>query len=90
MTKCLCQLVIFAAFLLILTGGIVDAQSIEQSVIAGGGRTSSDTNSTYSVTGTVGQPVTEPSSGALYAIKSGFFTASHSVRPRRPSRCAAK
>lgn len=75
MNKCLCHTVIFAAFFLVLTNGTVDAQSIEQSVIAGGGRTSSDTNSTYSVTGTVGQPVADASSGAPYAIKSGFFTA---------------
>jgi hypothetical protein len=75
MNKCLCHLVIFAAFFLVLTNGTVDAQSIEQSVIAGGGRTSSDTNSAYSVTGTVGQSAADASSGTPYAIKSGFLTA---------------
>lgn len=75
MNKSFYQPVIFAALLLLLTGAVVNAQSIEQSVIAGGGGTSGDTNSAYSVTGAIGQSASDTSTGAPYAVKSGFFTA---------------
>jgi hypothetical protein len=74
MTKSFYQPVVFAAFLLSLIVAVVNAQSIEQSVIASGG-TSEGGNSTFSVTGIVGQPIAESSSGAPYAVRSGFITA---------------
>lgn len=49
---------------------------LEQSVIAGGGGTSSDaTGNQFSVTGSIGQSITDSSNASPYAVKSGFFTA---------------
>lgn len=49
--------------------------TLEQSVIAGGGGTSSDAGNQFSVTGSIGQSITDSSSASPYAVKSGFFTA---------------
>lgn len=50
--------------------------TIEQSVIASGGGTSQDAGGVYSITGTIGQPITGVSGGsASYSVRSGFFTA---------------
>lgn len=47
--------------------------TLNQSVIAGGGRTSDDGANTFSVTGAVGQALTDSSGAALFAVRSGFF-----------------
>jgi hypothetical protein len=50
--------------------------TLEQSVIAGGGGASNDAGNTFSVTGSIGQPITGTGSSATtYQVKSGFFTA---------------
>lgn len=49
--------------------------TLEQSVIASGGGTSADTGSKFSLTGTIGQAITDTSSAAPFTIRSGFFAA---------------
>lgn len=55
--------------------------TLDQSVIAGGGGTSSSAGNTYSITGAIGQSVTDASSNSPYSIKSGFFTAAAPLAP---------
>lgn len=49
--------------------------AIEQSVIAGGGGTGTGAGSTFSITGAIGQAITDTSAAGSFNIKSGFFTA---------------
>jgi len=49
--------------------------TLEQSVIAGGGGTSADAGNTYSITGAIGQAITDTSVASPFTVKSGFFTA---------------
>ncbi len=49
--------------------------TLEQSVIAGGGGTITDTGNTFSITGAIGQSITDVSSTTPFTVKSGFFTA---------------
>lgn len=48
---------------------------LTQSVIASGGGISSEAGNIYSITGSIGQSVTDTSNTAPFTIKSGFFTA---------------
>ena len=56
----------------VATGG---SFRLEQTVIAGGGGTSADAGNGFSMTGSIGQPLVDASSGAPFALRSGFFTA---------------
>jgi hypothetical protein len=47
--------------------------SLDRTVIAGGGGTSSDAASGLSVSGTIGQPMTDTSSGGAFGLSAGFW-----------------
>jgi len=49
--------------------------TLEQSVTASGGGTSVDAGNTFSITGSIGQPITGTSGNTPFTIKSGFFNA---------------
>lgn len=49
--------------------------TITQSVIAGGGDTSTEVSGRFSLTGAIGQSITETSTTVPFKINSGFFTA---------------
>lgn len=73
---------ILSAFVLFASAAIVSAQiagggtyRLEQSVIAGGGSASADAGNTFSLIGSIGQAITDTSSGSPYRIRSGFLTA---------------
>lgn len=81
---------LFAVCLMVLTyAAAVRAQvasnspyTLEQSVITGGGGTSSNaTGNQFSITGSIGQAITDSSSNAPFTIKSGFFTAPPQFAP---------
>lgn len=55
--------------------------TLEQSVIANGGGTSSDASNQFSITGSIGQAIVDTSSAAPFTIKSGFFTAPPASAP---------
>lgn len=55
--------------------------TLEQSVIAGGGGRSADAANTFSITGAIGQAITDSSSSGTYSIKSGFFNAAAPLAP---------
>lgn len=59
--------------------------TLEQSVIAGGGGTSSDAGNTFSITGAIGQSVTDTGSATPFTIRSGFFTALSPFTPTAAS-----
>jgi hypothetical protein len=70
-------LIVIMGMALILPGALhAQSYAINWYTIAGGGGSSSGTNggTTYSVTGTIGQPATATMSGGNYSITSGFWS----------------
>lgn len=79
------KIIIFMLF-----GATIQAQTggnytVTQSVIAGGGGTSADAGNIFSITGAIGQAITDTSASGTFNVKSGFFTAA----PIAPTAAAA-
>lgn len=89
MKNYLCKSTFVALACLTVAGGAARAQvasnppyAIEQSAVAGGGGgTSAGAGNTFSITGAIGQAITDTSSGTPFAIRSGFFTAAAPLAP---------
>ena len=82
MNKTIYKGTFFGALILTFTGAagaqvaINPPYALEQTVVAGGGGTSADAaGNVYSITGAIGQAVTDASGNSPFTLRSGFFTA---------------